>query len=197
MSTPTTPTKLSDITVQDVKDYYGVTDNSKDARIAVMLPVAVDFITKYCNSDFEVKSRTETINVETETTTFFLKYRPISSVTSIIVDGVTLVADQDYYVDKDTGAVEKLLSETNTNYSIFNKGPWWTTKKNVIVVTYVAGQELKQDVSLVLKELTGIYTDLNQKVFVDVEGNQTATNYDKMPQELYAILDRYKQTFHI
>lgn len=187
---------LDDVTVQNVKDYYSYTDSNKDNRIAMCLPMARDLIYGFCNSDFQQKSRTEKPVIENnETINFFTKFRPITSVTSLTVDGNALNEDIEFFAELETGRIEKIQSDDPTY--IYNRGNYWTTKRNAINITYVGGQILTQDVLHVFYELVGIYTELNVKVYMDINGNQQAVRKDSIPQELKEILKRYLQTYHI
>lgn len=189
-------TTLDDITVANVKSYYNYTDTNRDTQIALVMPMVRDMIYGFCNSDFQSKSRTERPVVNDSTTKdIFLKYRPVTSITSVVEDSVTLVSDQDYFCELDTGRLEKIQS--NDAVYIYNKGPYWSDTRNGIVVTYVAGQTLTQDVILAFFEIVGLYCDINQKVVTDIEGNEHAVSIDTIPKDIKDILNRYIQTYHI
>jgi hypothetical protein len=190
--------KLSDITITDVKSYFNYTDKdgpNRDAQITAALPLAIYFIKEYCQSDFEVKDRTETLNAPDDTSfVLYLKYRPVTAFTSVVEDGTTLVKDTDYWCDLNAGYIEKLQSN---NVVIFNKGPYWTIKRNAIIATYTGGQLLTQDVVIAFYEIIGMITSINQKQFADIEGNVKSMTFDKIPQDYLNILNRHRQDFRI
>jgi len=190
-------TKLDDITIADVKSYFNYTDTNRDTQLTNILPMTRDLIKGYCNNDFESKTRTaEKPYILPERLEFYLKYRPVVSITSLTEGGTALVQDTDYYCELDTGRVEKLQA-TNTT-TIYDVNRYWSTVRNTVVVTYTAGQVPTYDVVLAFYEVAGIYTEINQKVFTDIEGTEHATAYDKIPQEIKDILNRYKiSEYHV
>ena len=186
----TMATTLSDITLSDVKSYYNYTETNRDTQITNLLPIVTDIITQYCRNTFTQTTRTnEKPVVPIERTDFYLKHIPVSSITSIIVDGTTLTEDTDFFVELDTGRVQKLSSDD----PIFVGDYYWNSVPNKIVVTYVGGTPLTQDLVLVFYELVGIYAQINLKVYVDVEGNEHASKMDTIPAALKAILNRHQR----
>lgn len=189
-------TKFSDITVADVKSYFNFTDNNRDAQILNILPIVTDFIKTYCSHDFESKSRSEYPYIKDAfQTEFFLKYRPVTSVTSIVEDSQTLTRNTDYWIDFDSGKVSKI---SGSQYSpIFSEASFWNSDPEAILITYVGGEALSFDVVMAFYEIAGIYTQINQKVYVNIEGNETSTKYDSIPKEIMSILDRHKHYHQI
>jgi len=191
------PNTLSDITVDMVKNYFNYTDKdgpSRDAQIAAILPSTIDLITTYCRNDFEIKSRTYTPFIEPINDVFYTPFYPISSVTSVVERGNTLVQNTDYSVVKEIGRFRKMSSNRDGYYDrIYNYGLYWSTEPDGITVTYTAGTQLPGDVVIVFYELAGIYTQINQKIYTDINGQAQAVRYDAIPAELKAILDRYRK----
>lgn len=184
------PTTLASITAADVKAYFNFTDSNRDAQINAILPIVSDYITTYCKHDFLSISRTEIVNIENNfQTDFYLKYRPVASITSIVEAGETLVKNTDYKVDLDTGRVSRISTDGGV---IFSQSTSWSTEPEDITVVYTAGDALTQDVCMAFYEIAGIYTQINQKVFVNIEGNEIATKYDVIPKAIMDILDRHK-----
>jgi hypothetical protein len=190
---------LSDITTAQVKAYYKYTSTDRDAQIDIVRPIVVDMIKQICNNDFESKARTnEKPYIQPSRNEFYLQYYPIASITSLIEDGETLIEDEDFYVEKETGRIEKLVATDLTGNTIFDIANYWTTERNKIIVNYVGGDTLTQDVVLAFYEIVGIYTEINQKVFTDIEGNEHATAYDKIPTEIKDILARHTlRKYHV
>ena len=182
--------KLDNITTAEVKAYHGITGTDKDSRIDVIRPLVSSIIKNYCRHDFESKSRSEYPYIEPNRDKFYTLYRPISSVTSLVVDGTTYTEDTDYYVYKETGMIEKLKATNvfvdNTDYG------YWTTEKNKILITYIGGEALTADVVLVFYELCGIYAQLKTKTFINEEGIQAAVTMTSLPKEIMDVLERHK-----
>ena len=192
------PNTLDDITITMVKNYFNYTDRdgpTRDAQLTAILPSVRDLITTYCRNDFKVISRTYTPFIEPVTDVFYVPMYPITTITSLVENGNTLVQNTDWRVTKEIGRFQRLSQPRDFYYDrIYNYGLYWSTQPDGITVTYTAGTQLPGDVVIVFYELAGIYTMINQKIYTDINGNAQAIRYDAIPNELKAILDRYRKT---
>jgi hypothetical protein len=185
---------LSDITVSDVKAYYGISDTTKDSVITVMLPLVVSYIQEYCRHDFNQTTRTaEKPVIDDRTKDFYLKYRPVSSSATftLTVNSVALTRNTDFFVDWDTGRVRK-LSATRSGEEDIGFFGYWTTEPEAISVTYTGGETLTADVKQVFFEIVGIYAGLKVRTYVDNQGVEATSSINSVPQILLDVLDRHK-----
>lgn len=188
-------TKLSDITINDVKAYFGIlaADTTYDAKLTLILPMVIDTVKQYCRHDFESKARTaEKPLVSPEQYQVFSKYRPIDrSVPPVVIEnGVTLTLNTDYAVNYDTGRFERLAA----SQGIFANSLYgaWTTTPDAISLTYTGGEALTQDVVMVVFEMCGIYSYMKTKTYVNNQGIEAAVTISSVPADLMLILDRHK-----
>lgn len=175
-------TFATEITTAKVKEYYNipVTDTKRDAYIAEMLQKAIDEVCSYCKHDFESKARVnEVVIVEEYSNKAFLQYRPVASVSAVVEDTDTLISGTDYYTHLNIGMVEKLNGE-------------WNSIPGKLVVSYVGGVALNQDVVQVVMELIGIYAGLKVRTYVTNEGIETSVTITSMPKDLEKRLDLYR-----
>lgn len=116
-------------TLQTFKSEINITDTSKDALLEMYINAGSDIIENYCNRKFQKQQHTEIID-GTGSKTICLKNYPITSVSSIQVDGEE-VNTSDYQVAIDTGEV-------------YHSTGWTQGEKN-IKVTYLGGYTLPKD----------------------------------------------------
>ena len=185
--------KLSDIVKADVKTYFGIpsTDVSKDGKIDLVIPLTNSMIMDFCRHDFESKARvSERPIVEENSLELYVKYRPVVSVASLTEDGVALIENSDFYVDKDFGRIRKLKDSS----SIFNSGyfGYWNSGPGKIVISYTGGEALSPDVQLVAFELIGIWAGLKVKTYATNEGVEGAVNLTDIPDSLKEVLLRHQ-----
>lgn len=179
------PTKFSDITIDMVKAYFGETDNSKDARLTVLLPIVKDRIISYCNNPFEILDiPAEKILIENCKNIFFSKERPIIQINSLTINDVVQVENVDYIVEKSTGKF-KFLGHLG-NYFLNNL--WGNFNEN-IVLNYRAGEELTMDVVQVFYEYVGIFTGLRTRSYITNTGIEAVVSLNDVPAEFKAVLD--------
>lgn len=124
-------------TTARVKQSLGVEDDSQDSLIAELIARVSDEAVEYLRLPTADDGTVPTLARETYVETIrdlpleyelFLTRRPVASVTSVVVDGTTLVADTEYQVNSGVGTLNRLSSDAITSWS-FTKA----------VITYVAG----------------------------------------------------------
>jgi hypothetical protein len=178
-------TKLSDVTAADVNSYLGLSaDVARDARVTAQLPLFTSQIMAYCRHDFESKARSnEKPIIDKETSDLFTRYRPIATLTSVVEDGVTLVENDDYVADYDTGLIRKW------------DGSLWSQEPKVIVLNYTGGVTLASawEVLQVLYELIALALGLKTRTYINGEGVEGTVTLTALPPELLIILERHKQ----
>ena len=118
------------ITVDEIKRGLSITDTSKDILLFDLVKAATDFMEKATNRTFTFKTYTETSYPETRETTLLLNNFPVESVTSVVIDGITL--------DEAVGTLANYVTETEgvirrTDGGSFPVAPYKTT------VVYKAG----------------------------------------------------------
>jgi len=188
------PTTLALITKTEVKAYHNVpaATTDWDDFIDAHLPGVRSLVKEYCHHDFLSQARTsEKPYVKQFDREFYLEYYPVASVSSLTEDGVTLTEGTDFYVDKDTGRVEKIDSQEITNP---DRGPLssWTSERNAIVVSYTGGEALTDDVTMAVKEMVGIDCGLRKRTYTDNEGIERVSTLSAYPKHIQAILDRHR-----
>lgn len=182
---------FADITVANVKAYFGVEtdDTSKDARITLMIPMAIQRVKTYCRNEFTVNTVTdEIIKVIPNSDSIFVKHRPITSVTSVVEDGVTLVAGEDYGVFKQEGRIIRYSSE---NMLLRPYEGIWLSTPEAVKVSYVGGLALPDDVVQVIYEIIGIFSGLRTRAYITNAGIENVVSLNSVPKEFMDILDQY------
>jgi len=117
----------------------------------------------------------------------FLAHWPVTKLTSVVEDGVTLIEDTDFYVDYDRGFLQK-----PTDYK-------WTTSMRGVVVTYDAGcAALPADIKMAcLIEIARLYSMVDNKMFGESsrthEGETININTDELLPATIETLGRYQR----
>lgn len=131
--TVVTPSPTYDLTVlATVKEELGVTVSTYDARLARLIHEASADCERYCHGRvFAQETVTETFrNVWGLRAPLVLDRYPVTAITSVVVDGTTLAADE-YEVDGSSGILWRLSSDTRISWAGYK-----------IAVTYTGGFEL-------------------------------------------------------
>ena len=178
------------ITNDNVKSYFGYTLTDKDSRLTIVRPLIASQIENYCNNDFQHTERADEEPIVPEgRKIFFTKYRPISEISELKVNDVVLTKGTDFYFNKNTGGVERLPSTLiGSDYS-----PYWTTERGAIVLTYIGGEALPNDVIMVFYELVGLNVGMKTKGFITEEGVEGVITLKSLPLQLQAVLDKHKK----
>lgn len=143
LTVTTAATNLLLTNVSRVKSSLGITDAAQDALISELIARVSAEIVAYLRltaandgsvSTLGVQTYVETIRKVSGVYELFLSRRPITSVTSIVEDGVTLTTGVDFQVNNSVGLIDRLSSDELTA---------WVGEK--IVATYAAGYVLPDD----------------------------------------------------
>jgi len=91
-------------TLEEVKDYLGITTYTEDSILQGLLLAASSAILQYTQFKLGIVTKTE-IKELNNVSSYSLRYFPINEITSITLDDEELVegTDEDYYVDKTLG----------------------------------------------------------------------------------------------
>lgn len=126
-----TPASSLDLTVlATAKVHLDVTGTTLDTKIQNWIKQASDAIASECDRVFGKETIKETLYLTGTMDKIVLERTPVASITSVVVDGVTIDA-ADYTVHKGMGLLSRLSSDVLTCWS-----------GNKIEVTYVGGFEL-------------------------------------------------------
>lgn len=187
------PTTLATITKVEVKAYFDLVDKTDyDTLIDAHLPGVRAFVQQYCRHDFlSIARANEKPYVKQFDTEFYLKYYPIASVSSLTELGNALVEGTDFYVDLDTGRVER-ISSNNIGNSDRDAFGCWSATRDAIVVNYTGGHALTDDVTMAVKEMVGINCGLKKRTYTDNENIERVATLSSYPAHIMAILDRHK-----
>lgn len=184
---------LALITKAMVKTYYNISVTDYDGLIDAHLIAARSYVQNYCRNDFQSTTRTaEKPIVKQYDEAFYLNHYPIASITSLTEDDVILTENTDFYVDKNTGKVEKIFTPEISNP---DRGAlaYWSYERNAISVTYVGGEALTDDIIMVVKEYVGISAGLKKRTYTDNEGVERVATISSLPKYLYDVLNMHKR----
>ena len=196
------------ITLQQYKDFAGLTGVTMDARINVIIDSVSELVKNYCGTSFVddySSNKTEYFDIhDSETTRVMLDEGPINAVSSVSeresqADAyVTLITENsdssgkyEYIVDTMTDSI--IRTNENVDKS-FPKG-----RKSVKVV-YTAGySSCPEDLKLALFDLVKYYLKDERKERMQIAGamieNPTSTsirNNAGFPDHIKRVLDMYK-----
>jgi hypothetical protein len=184
---------LGAITVDSVKTYFGIdsADTGKNAMIAPHLAGVISYLQEICGHDFLSITRTEKPIIKPYENAFYVDNYPIASVTSVIEYGVTLTENTDFFVDAQSGRIEKI----NTTNSLMNPdrdvAPYWNSVRGNVVIVYVGGTAITDNVIRLVKEMVGISSGLKKRTYVDNQGITQVATLTSLPSDLKAIVDFY------
>lgn len=157
------------ITTADVKLYSRIDTTADDTLIADMIKQARIYIENYIEQDIVAKNRT--VYFQELNARFVLPYAPISSISSVTLDGTATTAYKTYGLDN----LEIKLNELPA--------------KEVKITYITAGQDdalLKQ----AMLQLVNTFYD-NRADFNVMQG----VNFVELPSNVKSIVDSYKNVF--
>jgi uncharacterized phiE125 gp8 family phage protein len=135
--------ETQDLTVlATVKTLFGITDNSQDAKLQILISQASGRIAKDCNRVFGLASLEETFYIRRPATELMLSRYPVQSISSITIDDEELeLVDTEYRLDTESGLLTRIDDDVTT---------CWEVAK--IVVAYTAGYTLISGMPQALEE---------------------------------------------
>ncbi len=212
-SAPTVPYKTTvsvaatsyDLTDRDtVKQELRITNSNSDDFIDRLISEQSAVAATYCGRVFAQETLIDTFRLLGETSSpLILSSRPLASITSIVENGITLTTDE-YEYDVEAGFVWRLRGNDCRSFWC---SPYWSSP-NKIVVTFVAGYDLLDDLPLdisraVLSLIKRSYFSRTRDPMAKAEEVQGIgrTEYwvgsvpgsDGLPAEAVALLDPYRE----
>jgi len=185
------------VTLADVKTFLGMANVSTgDAILETIIEAVSASMSNEASPDLKPATYTAEKYDGTGKSYLYLDHYPVTTLTTVVEDGATLVKDTDFFIDMDEGLLEKARS----NWPWYDVQATWTTKNQAVVVTYAAGYAaVPADIKLdCLIEVGRKYAMVDHKMFGEssrsVEGvSVTVDTGDLLPATL-ATLGRYKRT---
>lgn len=142
--TVTTASETFDLTtLERVKRELGITTGTDDAALIDHIHAESVRVADWCNRVFAEQTYSEAFRLPCSADCLILSHRPVSSITSVVEDGVTLEADE-YEVNPETGLLYRLDGDDELDV--------WPAVK--ITAVYVAGYALLTDLPRPIEEAT-------------------------------------------
>jgi hypothetical protein len=184
------PNALS--TLETFKGFAGVSGNSEDTKLEIILSGASAFIEKWSGRRFKKETRTEKINPSGDSARMYLRAAPIVSVTSLTFDGAVLPTS-DYVLANEAGFLSKVSG-------------YWAKGVQTAVVVYEGGYVLPKDATeqnprtlpydielAVLKLATGFYNRSSAEgTNSSSSGGMSVTFGDVFGEDIKALLRPYR-----
>ena len=186
------------ITIDEYKEYEGITSSNEDLRLEKLIPSVSQLVKTYCGNsivDFFSVDKVETFSLEWQTSFVQLTESPLVSVSQVeerinpSADYVVLDA-ADYYLDLETDAIVRLSGAAKRN---------WYTGPGSVRVTYRAGYaSTPADLKLAVIDLVKYYVRDEHKERRSIAGatieNQGVTKLrtGDFPDHIQRVLDLYK-----
>lgn len=182
------------ISLADYKTFMGTPNLSpNDAVVEMVIESVSEIFSSIVECDLTSATYTsETIDGSGKSY-LYLPHWPVTTFTSCIEDGTTLVENTDFYVDYDRG----ILDKANSGWPYYEDQMLWTRKKRGVVNTYTAGYTtLPMDVKLAaLVETARQFDVINHKMFGESgrtqEGVSVEINTDELLPGTLTTLGRY------
>jgi len=196
------------ITIQQYKDFAGLTGVSEDAKINVIIPAISQAVKTYCGTsiiDYYSTSKTEYFDIyDTYTNAILVDESPLVSVTSVKERAgqadsyITLITGNsdgsgkyEYTIDTERDTIYRT---TATGDAFFPKG------RKAVEVVYTAGySSTPEDLKLACFDLVKYYLKDERKDRLTIAGasiqNQVSTSLKEnigFPDHIKRILDFYK-----
>ncbi len=124
--TPATGTDLT--TLETVKTGLGITDDTDDDYLTLLIAQASAAVSGYCRRVFGLETVLETFRLDSSQETLMLGRFPVTAVASIVEDGITLTTDD---WERDNSLLYRLTADERQG---------WSARK--VLVTYTAGYVL-------------------------------------------------------
>lgn len=145
--TVVTPAESVDLTVlANVKAELGISTTAEDVNLETWIDQASGVITGACNRVFGKETVTESFRNRVpliEPERIVLRRTPVTSITSVVENGTTLVEDTDYEIDYDSGIMTRLSGDYETRWSF-----------RTLVVTYAGGYDLLGTLPIAIEKAT-------------------------------------------
>lgn len=187
------------ITLDEYKEYEGITSSNEDLRLEKLLPSVSQLVKTYCGNsivDFYSVDKVETFSIKWNTSLVQLTESPLLSVSAVeeryspSSSYTTLTVDNDYYLDFETDSIIRVAGSSEKS---------WRHGPGAVKVTYRAGyEETPADLKLAVIDLVKYYVRDEHKERRSIAGatleNQGVTKLRSgdFPDHIQRVLDLYK-----
>lgn len=182
------------ISLADYKTFMGTPNLSPNDAVVEMV---IESVSELFDNVVECDLTSATYTAETidgsGRSWLYLPHWPVTTFTTCVEDGTTLVKDTDFYVDYDRGILDKVTME----WPWYSETPIWTNKRHGVVNTYTAGYiTLPADIKLAALVETARQFDVIQKRMFgessrSLEGVSVTINTDELLPATLSTLSRY------
>lgn len=183
------------VTVAELRDYLGLTSSDS----AVALEIIVNSVSQEFEDEVDCDLFSDTYTSEaidgSGRSYLYLPHWPVTTFTSCVEDGETLVKDTDYFVDMANG----ILTKSRTPWPTYEYQLNWTTQRGGVVNTYIAGYAaVPADIKLAcLKQCAVEYQRMKQKTWGETsrsigDGSSSYSEPGLLP-DVKAVLERYER----
>lgn len=161
------------ITITELKLHLPIapTDTSKDLYLQSLIKLSSDLIRRKTKRAWEaaassaIEKFTPTIN----TTLLQVRYFPITELTSVVENGVTLTEDSDYFVDYAIGQFKRINNST------------WAEIDHGVVITYKGGEVAPDGLKLLAINWIASISGERVRTFTTEDGVEQAVTTLSMP----------------
>ena len=182
---------MSYIDIDDIANRLGKNfSEAEEHYVSSLLPRTKAIIDTFTGRTFSYQSTTEYVDGSAELEYYFVRHRPLISVSSVTLDDNALTEDEQYWVYPDKGLV-RFLAGILTDASPRN-----------VVITYTYGfEEVPEDIKLVNVELVVLLFDRYRKSLI-LEGADSGSISDFqmhfelkdiLPADLMYLLKQHRQ----
>jgi hypothetical protein len=174
-------------TLTELKNVLGrdLTDTVKDTFLEACIERASRIIDDYTRQIFYDKTITnEKIDRYSVSTSFFslsddclYSHAPIISVTSLVEDGVSLVADTDFYL------YENHIQSVNS---------WTTERKGLVFTGHIGYTSVPKPINEVCLAFAEVLSGIGIKTVTDGTGSVFELSKDKLPVWAFDVLSKWR-----
>jgi len=188
------------ITLSTYKTANEITGSAHDAKLNLLIANVSQLVKTYCNNsfvDYMSGTKTETWNIDYNTSLIHLSETPFVSVTSVkertsYSGEYTTLAATDYYIDTTTDGVYRVNSDGT--YKYWPKGP------DSVEIVYRAGySSCPADLQLAVIDLVSYYHKGEHKArqtmagaSIQNQGSSSQRDNVAFPDHIKRVLDLYK-----
>lgn len=171
-------------TFADVKRLCAIErlNTNNDTKIKSMIPRVCEIVDNETKRVWNVRTFTEIADHNTKNVvedTFFTKYFPIVSVTSMVVNTIALTENTDFVV------YDSYIISLNGDYVLDSKG---------LVITYTGGNAtVPEFIRQIATEVTAILCNLKTVTYTTAEGIDKAVILTTTPEYVQDMYDKYRK----
>ena len=184
------------VTLDEARSFMGWKSGEfpeNDARLGIIIDAVSALFASEADPDFKSATYTAEKHDGNGKSYLYLDHYPVTTFTSLTLDGTTLTQDTEFFVDMDEG----ILECGYTGWPGIMYPAKWTSQRQGIVVTYIAGYAaVPADVKMAcLVEVARAWNTVNAQMFGESgrtqEGLTINVNTDELLPATLATLGRY------